>query len=170
MLGLVAFSHAYSWGKVTLVGPGVKETKLAGAAGAVLIPAKSSGYIETGITPGAVFKSAPLPAPYIPEPVYAAPAPVYAPAPFYAPAPVYKYEAPVLEPIAYAKGEALISGPSGKIEAGPGKAYVVGPTGPNYGGYDGKWEGGWDDGDDGSYKGEGGDGDDGSYKGEGKKW
>lgn len=165
--GLFAFSHAYSWGKVTLIGPGTKETKLGGAAGAILIPAKSSGFVSTGITPGAVIKEGPLPAPVLPalvvapEPAYApiyapAPAPYYAPAPVYAPAP--KYEAPVFEPIAIGKGETYISGPSGSVSTGPdGKALLVGPAGSAYGGDDGYYGGD----DDGKY-------DDGKY--DGKKW
>lgn len=166
--GLIAFSHAYSWGKVTLIGPATKDTTLGGAAGAVLIPGKSSGFVSTAITPGAVLKEGPLPAPVLPALVVAPPppppvyAPIYAPAPapYYAPAPAPapKYEAPVFEPIAIGKGETYISGPSGSVSAGPeGKALIVGPPGSAYPAEDGYYGGD----DDGKYAGD-------EY--EGKKW
>lgn len=189
-----------SWGKVSLVGPGTKETILVGAAGkAIVVPPKSSGYISTGITKGAVFKSGPaivtpfLPAP-APEPAWNSYAPI---APAYGAGAGYGagvgYGVGVGYGLAggYGKGETLIKGPSGSIEAGPGKAIVVGPTGPNYGGYDGGYEGGYGGGYEGGYGGgyeggygggyegsygggyEGDDNDDGQWRGDGgygKKW
>lgn len=184
-LATAAVASPYgTWGQVSLVGPGTKETVLVGAAGkAILVPPKSSGYISTGITTGAVLKSGPaivtpfLPAP-VPEPIYGGYAGGYGGAAGYGGG--YGGAAGYVGPIAgyggvldggYGKGEALIKGPSGSISAGPGQALVVGPTGPNYGGYDGGYEGGYGGGYGGGYDGgyDGDDGDDGQYRGYGGK-